>query len=132
VGAGVKAFQVRNHPEFMSRCFFVLRTDGSSEDFSYRKCAEALMPDQPAPPLNSSGPRRSARAATANAGAKRGLGARGAGVSKGGRGGRGVGRGRGAAAAGGRGGRSGRGGRGGGRGGARGGRGGRGGRGKRA
>ena len=77
---------VRPHPEFKSRCFFVCRTDGSvvrggcntsllalsprcvdacllfvlQVDFSYRKCAEALMPDGTPPPLPS-GPRRSGR-----------------------------------------------------------------------
>jgi hypothetical protein len=44
VGPGIRAFQVRSHPEHDSRCFFVIRTDGTAEDFSYRKCAEALVP----------------------------------------------------------------------------------------
>lgn len=54
VGCGLKAFQVRIHPEFdTSRCFFVLRTDGTEEDFSYRKCLETLLPNDSAPPLPS-------------------------------------------------------------------------------
>ena len=36
----MRAFQARHYKtrEFDSRCFFLLRTDGSVEDFSYRKC----------------------------------------------------------------------------------------------
>ena len=44
IGAGVKTFQIRNHPEHDTRCYMVLRSDGSSEDFSYRKCVEVLFP----------------------------------------------------------------------------------------
>lgn len=44
IGCGVKTFQIRNHPEHDTRCYMVLRTDGSCEDFSYRKCVEALFP----------------------------------------------------------------------------------------
>ncbi|GJP36642.1 hypothetical protein CLOM_g21126 [Closterium sp. NIES-68] len=43
VGAGVRAFQIRPHPQFHSRCFFLVRTDGTVDDFSYRKCVESLM-----------------------------------------------------------------------------------------
>ncbi|KAJ6799325.1 protein DCL, chloroplastic-like [Iris pallida] len=44
IGAGIQAFQVRFHPTFKSRCFFIVRTDGTSEDFSFRKCVEHLLP----------------------------------------------------------------------------------------
>uniref|UniRef100_A0A0E0G2B0 Uncharacterized protein n=1 Tax=Oryza nivara TaxID=4536 RepID=A0A0E0G2B0_ORYNI len=37
IGAGIEAFEIRNHPVFQSRCFFVRRVDGSSDDFSFRK-----------------------------------------------------------------------------------------------
>jgi hypothetical protein len=40
IGCGVKTFQIRTHPEHDSRCYSVMRTDGSCEDFSYRKCVE--------------------------------------------------------------------------------------------
>lgn len=54
IGGGIKAFQVRFHPDFeLSRCFFILRTDGTEEDFSYRKCLESLLPNDSAPPLPS-------------------------------------------------------------------------------
>ncbi|CAI5942587.1 unnamed protein product [Closterium sp. NIES-65] len=43
VGAGIRSFQIRPHPEFHSRCFFLVRSDGTVDDFSYRKCVEALM-----------------------------------------------------------------------------------------
>ncbi|KAJ4820379.1 nuclear RNA polymerase D1A [Rhynchospora pubera] len=44
IGKGIEAFEVRYHPVFNSRCFFVRRIDGSSEDFSFRKCVDAIMP----------------------------------------------------------------------------------------
>lgn len=31
-------FQVGRHPEYKENCFFLVRTDGSEEDFSYHKC----------------------------------------------------------------------------------------------
>ncbi|CAI5537533.1 unnamed protein product [Closterium sp. Naga37s-1] len=43
VGAGIRSFQIRPHPEFHSRCFFLVRSDGTVDDFSYRKCVETLM-----------------------------------------------------------------------------------------
>ena len=43
-GAGLKAFQIRNHPEHGTRCFMILRVDGTMEDFSYRKCCARLFP----------------------------------------------------------------------------------------
>jgi Protein of unknown function (DUF3223) len=44
IGKGVEAFEVRFHPVYKSRCFFVRRIDGSSDDFSFRKCVDAIMP----------------------------------------------------------------------------------------
>ncbi|KAK9049457.1 hypothetical protein SSX86_001706 [Deinandra increscens subsp. villosa] len=44
VGAGVDAFQVRYHPQYKSRCFFLVRIDGSADDFSFRKCVDHILP----------------------------------------------------------------------------------------
>ncbi|KAK4744488.1 hypothetical protein SAY87_010800 [Trapa incisa] len=44
IGSGVKAFQIRSHPHYRSNCFFLLREDGSVEDFSFRKCVDHILP----------------------------------------------------------------------------------------
>ncbi|CAA0842035.1 Protein of unknown function (DUF3223 [Striga hermonthica] len=44
IGNGIKAFQVRFHPQFKSRCFFLTREDGSTDDFSFRKCVDQILP----------------------------------------------------------------------------------------
>lgn len=44
IGTGVRAFQIRFHPQFKSRCFFVIREDGSVDDFSFRKCVDHIQP----------------------------------------------------------------------------------------
>uniref|UniRef100_A0A1D1XE16 Protein DCL, chloroplastic n=1 Tax=Anthurium amnicola TaxID=1678845 RepID=A0A1D1XE16_9ARAE len=44
IGGGVQAFQVRYHPLWKSRCFFLLRIDGSADDFSFRKCVDHILP----------------------------------------------------------------------------------------
>ncbi|CAD5177157.1 unnamed protein product [Musa acuminata subsp. malaccensis] len=44
IGAGIEAFQVRNHPTFKSRCFFLVRADGTSDDFSFCKCVDMILP----------------------------------------------------------------------------------------
>ncbi|KAK4485537.1 hypothetical protein RD792_005515 [Penstemon davidsonii] len=44
IGKGVKAFQVRFHPQYKSRCFFLIRDDESIEDFSFRKCVDHILP----------------------------------------------------------------------------------------
>ncbi|CAM0871830.1 unnamed protein product [Alopecurus aequalis] len=44
IGAGIEAFEIRNHPVWQSRCFFVRRTDGSADDFSFRKCVDNILP----------------------------------------------------------------------------------------
>ena len=39
IGVGVKEFIVRRHKKWANtRCFYVVRTDGSSEAFGYRGC----------------------------------------------------------------------------------------------
>ncbi|MCL7042654.1 hypothetical protein MKW94_002586 [Papaver nudicaule] len=77
VGAGVKAFQVRYHPMWKSRCFFLIREDESVDDFSFRKCVDHILPLPENMKLNPQ--------------ANRGGGGRGGGGR--GRGGRGRGRG---------------------------------------
>ncbi|XP_055828147.1 protein EMBRYO DEFECTIVE 514-like [Solanum dulcamara] len=44
IGTGVRAFQIRFHPHFKSRCFFVVREDDSVDDFSFRKCVDQIQP----------------------------------------------------------------------------------------
>ncbi|KAL2254051.1 protein DCL, chloroplastic-like [Sesamum indicum] len=44
IGKGVKSFQVRFHPQFKSRCFFLIREDESVDDFSFRKCVNHILP----------------------------------------------------------------------------------------
>ncbi|CAA0826617.1 Protein of unknown function (DUF3223 [Striga hermonthica] len=44
IGKGIKAFQVCFHPRFKSRYFFLTREDGSTYDFSFRKCVDHILP----------------------------------------------------------------------------------------
>ncbi|XP_057951163.1 protein EMBRYO DEFECTIVE 514 [Malania oleifera] len=44
IRGGIKAFQVRNHPMWRSRCFFLIREDDSVDDFSFRKCVDHILP----------------------------------------------------------------------------------------
>ena len=44
IGTGIAAFQVREHPRWRSRCYFIVRTDGSVDDFSFRKCVNHILP----------------------------------------------------------------------------------------
>ncbi|XP_076899142.1 protein EMBRYO DEFECTIVE 514-like [Bidens hawaiensis] len=44
IGAGIKALQVRYHPQYKSRCFFLVREDDSADDFSFRKCVDHILP----------------------------------------------------------------------------------------
>ncbi|XP_030529970.1 protein EMBRYO DEFECTIVE 514 [Rhodamnia argentea] len=44
IGVGIKAFQVRFHPTFKSKCFFLIREDDSVDDFSFRKCVDHIIP----------------------------------------------------------------------------------------
>lgn len=42
----IKGFTVALHPEYkQTRCFFVLKNDGSREDFSFHKCISRLVGD---------------------------------------------------------------------------------------
>lgn len=44
IGGGILAFQVRKHPMWKSRCFFLIREDESIDDFSFRKCVDHILP----------------------------------------------------------------------------------------
>ncbi|XP_050377698.1 protein EMBRYO DEFECTIVE 514 [Argentina anserina] len=44
IGGGIQAFQVRFHPLYRSRCYFLIREDGASDDFSFRKCVDHILP----------------------------------------------------------------------------------------
>ncbi|KAG8097134.1 hypothetical protein GUJ93_ZPchr0013g37697 [Zizania palustris] len=44
IGPGIAAFEIRSHPVWQSRCFFVRRVDGSYDDFSFRKCVDGILP----------------------------------------------------------------------------------------
>ncbi|KAE9609629.1 hypothetical protein Lalb_Chr07g0178061 [Lupinus albus] len=44
IGGGIRSFQVRKHPTWKSRCFFLIREDGSADDFSFRKCVDNILP----------------------------------------------------------------------------------------
>jgi hypothetical protein len=81
IGGGIKAFQVRIHPMWKSRCFFLVREDDSADDFSYRKCVDYILPL----PENMKTPGASGNGHHGGGGRGRGGGRRG------GRGGRGRG-----------------------------------------
>lgn len=86
IGGGVRAFQVRKHPTFKSRCFFLIREDDSVDDFSFRKCVDHILPLPEEMHLKSD-----AKKALGGGGEHHGHGGKGGR----GRGGRGGGRGRG-------------------------------------
>ncbi|XP_027338985.1 protein EMBRYO DEFECTIVE 514-like [Abrus precatorius] len=44
IGGDIRAFQIRKHPTFKSMCFFLIREDGSVDDFSFRKCVDHILP----------------------------------------------------------------------------------------
>ncbi|KAE8665861.1 E3 ubiquitin-protein ligase MARCH2-like [Hibiscus syriacus] len=44
IGGGIKAFQIRIHPVWKSKCFFAIREDETVEDFSFRKCVDHILP----------------------------------------------------------------------------------------
>ncbi|XP_058788365.1 protein EMBRYO DEFECTIVE 514-like [Vicia villosa] len=83
IGAGVCAFQVREHPRYNSRCYFLIREDDTADDFSFRKCVDHISPLPEGMQLKSEGNKRS--------GGGGGNGGRGRGGRGGGRGGRGRG-----------------------------------------
>ena len=60
IGCGISSFQIRTHPDHDSRCYMVVRTDGTCEDFSYRKCVEKLFPGWE-PPVRKEKPERGGR-----------------------------------------------------------------------
>ena len=78
IGGGISAFQVRFHPMWKSKCFFLIRNDESSDDFSFRKCVDHILPLPEDMKVKSD--------------ANKALGG-GSGKGRGGRGGRGGGRG---------------------------------------
>ena len=80
-GARVKAFQVKYHPMWKSRCFFLIRENDTMDDFSFRKCVDKILPLPEDMKIKFDGNGK-------------GHGGKGGG-SSGGRGGRGRGRGRG-------------------------------------
>ena len=43
--SGIKSIQVNWHLEHDSKCYYVVRNDGSISDFSYRKCVAGAFPD---------------------------------------------------------------------------------------
>jgi Protein of unknown function (DUF3223) len=44
----VEGFTVSLHPEFkQTRCFFVIKKDGTKEDFSFHKCISRMVGDAP-------------------------------------------------------------------------------------
>eukprot|EP00128_Syssomonas_multiformis_P004313 Colp12_sorted_trinity150504_noHs@35809 len=44
IGSGVESISVKMHPVHTEvRCFMIARTDGTEEDFSYRKCVQKLF-----------------------------------------------------------------------------------------
>ncbi|KAL2322010.1 hypothetical protein Fmac_026389 [Flemingia macrophylla] len=44
IGGGIRVFQIRRHPMWKSRCFFLIREDESVDDFSFRKCVDHIVP----------------------------------------------------------------------------------------
>lgn len=44
IGGKIRAFQVRKHPTWKSKCFFLVREDESADDFSFRKCVDHILP----------------------------------------------------------------------------------------
>jgi len=43
-GGKIRAFQVRKHPTWKSKCFFLIKEDESADDFSFRKCVDHILP----------------------------------------------------------------------------------------
>jgi predicted phosphoadenosine phosphosulfate sulfurtransferase len=44
IGGQTCAFQVRRHPTWKSKCFFLIKEDESADDFSFRKCVDHILP----------------------------------------------------------------------------------------
>ena len=48
IGSGVEKITFGEHKTFVgTQCFFIHRKDGTVEDFSFRKCIQAIFPSQP-------------------------------------------------------------------------------------
>ena len=47
IGCGFASFKYDEHPEYTgTMCFFIVRTDGTCEDFSFRKCLDVVFGTQ--------------------------------------------------------------------------------------
>lgn len=47
IGCGFSSFKYDEHPEYTgTMCFFIVRTDGTCEDFSFRKCLDIVFGTQ--------------------------------------------------------------------------------------
>ncbi|XWS37350.1 hypothetical protein CRYUN_Cryun19dG0035300 [Craigia yunnanensis] len=44
IGGGIKVIQIRNHPTWKSKCFFIIWNDETVDDFSFRKCVDHILP----------------------------------------------------------------------------------------
>ncbi|GAU38730.1 hypothetical protein TSUD_208410 [Trifolium subterraneum] len=44
IGGETCTFQVRRHPTWKSKCFFLIKEDESADDFSFRKCVDHILP----------------------------------------------------------------------------------------
>ncbi|WOL01052.1 high mobility group nucleosome-binding domain-containing protein 5-like [Canna indica] len=104
IGVGIQAFQVRFHPTWKSKCFFLIRVDGTVDDFSFRKCVDNILPlpEQMKAHLTSGGnkatddnkarnERKDGHDSSSSGRGGRGNGRGGRGNGRGGRGGRGHG-----------------------------------------
>ena len=89
IGAGIEAFEIRNHPVWQSRCFFVRRVDGSADDFSFRKCVDNILP-LPEDMKIGNGKKSGGHHKGGGGGRGGGRGGGGQGGWRGGRGGRGI------------------------------------------
>lgn len=81
IGGGIRAFQIRNHPMWKSKCFFLVREDESVDDFSFRKCVDHILPLPEEMQLKSH-----VNKALGGGGGGKGHGGRGGGRGRGGRG----------------------------------------------
>ncbi|KAL8556955.1 hypothetical protein ACS0TY_004432 [Phlomoides rotata] len=43
IGSGLVNIKVGRHPEYNENCFFLIRSDGTEEDFSYHKCIDHAL-----------------------------------------------------------------------------------------
>ncbi|XP_045826914.1 protein EMBRYO DEFECTIVE 514-like [Trifolium pratense] len=86
IGVGICAFQVRDHPRYNSRCYFLIREDDSVDDFSFRKCVDHISPLPEGMQLKSEVNKRFGGGGGKHHGGGRGRGGRGGGRGRGGRG----------------------------------------------